>query len=133
MNLEDIIRFIEGVATEVGGSVERIDERSILVNVPRNGLRRVVKELYSRGARLRTCAGVDEREVNNRFALYHILGFDSEGLDVIVKVSAGEGERIPSIADIIPGAEWCEREARDLLCLDIEGLEGMPKLVVSED
>ncbi len=133
MSAGGVVKEIEGKVAELGGVVESITETAVLVEVPRERVRELAEWLYNSGAFLKTCAGVDERSINSKFALYHIFGLDEKGLDVVVKISGLEGEALPSIADAVPAAEWCELEARDMLGLRILGHEAKPRHVLPQD
>ncbi|RLG82000.1 MAG: hydrogenase large subunit, partial [Thermoprotei archaeon] len=62
------------------------------------------------------------RPLNGHFAVYHIFGDDRRGLNIVLKVFAdGENPSVPSIADVVPAADWCEMEARDLVGIEFEG------------
>jgi Ni,Fe-hydrogenase III large subunit/Ni,Fe-hydrogenase III component G len=131
--LNAIVEEIANKVKELSGVVELVSETSVFVEVSRRNVGKYVKWLYEKGAFLKTCVGVDERIINGTFALYYIFGFDEKGLDVIVKVSSPGGGAFKSISDVIPAAEWCELEARDLLGLHIEGHEKKPRFILPED
>jgi len=66
--------------------------------------------------------GTDERPVNGHFSLTHIFTDDKNGFYVLVKTYAdGDNPAFPSIIDVVPGADWCEMEARDLLGFEFTG------------
>jgi len=129
----ETIREIEEKVIELGGIVESTTETTIFAEIPRKNIKELAKWLYNSGAFLKTCVGVDERIIDNRLALYYIFGLDEKGLDVVVKISSLEREVLPSIIDIIPGAEWCELEARDLVGLHILGHENKPRFILPQD
>jgi len=133
MSVKEVVKEIEDIVTKFGGLVELATDTAIFIEVPRENLKEFAKWLYDSGAYLKTCAGADERDLNSKFAVYHIFGLDEKGLDVVVKISGREGEPLPSIADVVPAAEWCELEARDLLGLRIQGHETKPRHVIPQD
>ena len=58
--------------------------------------------------------GVDYPERAQRFeVVYHLLS-PSINARVRVKAPVGEGETIPSVIEVFPGAEWFEREVYDM-------------------
>jgi NADH-quinone oxidoreductase subunit C len=58
--------------------------------------------------------GADYPARDKRFdVVYHFLS-PKKNTRVRLKVQAGEGEAVPSICDVFPGANWFEREAYDL-------------------
>ncbi len=125
---------VEGYRGVVRGYVERIREvdpsadivfkhDTLYVTVSRGKLRDIADLIYWKfDCYHRTCAGVDERELNGYFALYHIFGDDRNGLNIVVKVYADpENPVVPSIVDIVPAVDWCEMEARDLVGIRFSG------------
>jgi len=133
MSMKDVVKEIEGKVVELGGVVETITDTAVFVEIPKERVKEFAKWLYNAGAFLKTCAGVDERSINSRFAVYHIFGLDEKGIDVVLRISSLEGEALPSIANEVPAAEWCELEARDMLGLHILGHESKPRLVLPQD
>jgi Ni,Fe-hydrogenase III large subunit/Ni,Fe-hydrogenase III component G len=133
MSIKEFVQEVEKRVAMLGGIVESVTPTAIFVEVPKVMAREFAKWLYDSGAFLKTCGGVDERQINNRFAIYYIFGFDDKGIDVIMKVSAPEGESFQSISDVVPAAEWCELEARDLLGLTIAGHENKPRFILPQD
>ncbi len=72
----------------------------------------------------RTCVGVDETKINGFYALYHIFGDDTNGLNILVKTYIDpDNPIVPSIKDIVPAADWCELEIYDLLGIAFSGRE----------
>ena len=130
----EMSEVVRKLTEEYGGHVIFSRESEVYVEVPRHELRDVAKYLYNSGAFLKTCAAVDERPLNRSFALYHIFGMDSKGYDVIVKVSAPEDDAwVPSIVDVVPAADWCELEARDMVGIELKGRRLVRRLVLPED
>ncbi len=113
----DVIKAIEPSA-DVGVSGD-----TIYATVSHEKIRDLVKTIYwDHGCFFRTCAGSDERMLNGFFALYHIFGDDGHGLNIVLKLYADPDKPVvPSIADIVPAADWCEMEARDLLGIEFSG------------
>ena len=58
--------------------------------------------------------GVDWPSRARRFdVVYHLLS-PRQNFRIRVKVEVGEGETVPSVTSVFPGADWFEREAYDL-------------------
>ncbi len=58
--------------------------------------------------------GVDWPSRARRFdVVYHMLS-PRQNFRIRVKVEVGEGETVPSVTSVYPGADWFEREAYDL-------------------
>ena len=86
----------------------------------------VLKASYS------TTAAVDERSKGEGFGVYHI--FSLRGLMVVIGFHVSPDDpKAPSITNVIPGANWAEREARDLLGVEFEGHPDPRRLVLPDD
>lgn len=84
-------------------------------------------------ARYVVSIGVDDRPFSGDFLVLHNFAFDRERLlvSVIVNVSAS-APRVESISDIIPAANWGEREIMDMLGVEVTG-HPYPKRLVLPD
>lgn len=83
---------------------------------------------------LMTSAGVDERPLNNSFTVYHLFSLDREGVFLVLASSMPPSSpRLPSITPVVPGANWIEREIRDLLGIEFEGHPDPRRLVLPDD
>ncbi len=117
----------------LGGVVEEIKDREVYLAVGRDKLKSLAKALYSAGAYLKTCAGIDERQVQGVFSIYHIFGLDELGVDVVLRVPVAEEDAwVPTIVPEVPAADWCELEARDMVGIEITG-RPVKRLVLPED
>jgi respiratory-subunit NADH dehydrogenase subunit len=56
--------------------------------------------------------------------------FDLGGTLLTLDVAAAAGAPVPSIADVYPGADWAEREARDYYAVVFEGRAATAPLVL---
>jgi len=117
----------------LGGVVEEIKDREVYLAVGRDKLKSLAKALYSAGAYLKTCAGIDERQIQGVFSIYHIFGLDELGVDVVLRVPVAEEDAwVPTIVPEVPAADWCELEARDMVGIKITG-RPVKRLVLPED
>ena len=90
------------------------------------------RELFNKGFRFCASAAVDERPLGKGFSHNYIFHSKSEG-DLVLRVELPSFKPVQkSISKVIPGAEWAEREARDLLGIEFEGLPP-GKLVLPEN
>ncbi|MEM1880186.1 MAG: NADH-quinone oxidoreductase subunit C [Desulfurococcaceae archaeon] len=81
----------------------------------------------------RVCVGTDERPINGYFSLTHIFTDDKAGLYIALKTYLeSENPVAPSITPVVPAADWCEMEARDLLGIEFTGRENY-RLVLPPD
>ncbi len=118
---DDIVKQL----VDMGGVVEELKASEVYVRVPRDRLRNFARFLYESGAYFKTCVGVDERQLNNMFAVYYIFGLDELGKDVVLRALAPEDDAwVDSITSEVPAADWCELEFRDLV-----GIEPRNRLV----
>ncbi|HET9599597.1 MAG TPA: NADH-quinone oxidoreductase subunit C [Anaeromyxobacteraceae bacterium] len=58
--------------------------------------------------------------------------FDLGGTLLTLDAAAAPDARVPSIADVYPGADWAEREARDHYAVAFEGRAATPPLVLRD-
>jgi len=120
-DFNEIVRHI----VDMGGVVEESKASEVYVRVPRDRLKDFARYLYESGAYLKTCVGVDERQLNGLFAVYYIFGLDELGKDIVLRALAPEDDAwVESIASEVPAADWCELELRDLV-----GIEPKNRLV----
>jgi len=83
--------------------------------------------LLAHGVRLITLTAVPDATGGYR-VIYH---WDVDDSVVNVSVAATAG-RIASIADILPAADWVEREIRDYYALEFDGRAETPTLMLRE-
>jgi Ni,Fe-hydrogenase III large subunit/Ni,Fe-hydrogenase III component G len=85
-------------------------------------------------ARLILCAGTDKSPINGTYEASYIFSLDRDNLIVSLKEVVDPADpRVPSLTNIIPGADWHEREMRDLMGIVPEGHPDPRRLVVSDD
>ncbi len=96
-------------------------------------LRDIVKVLFNKGCYYSTGMGVDERPIDGRFGVYHVFNCRGEGYVVLRISTLGDPPSILSITPVIKGAEWAEREARDMLGIEFKGNPNPSRLILPED
>ena len=75
---------------------------------------------FSRGVRERRRCG--ETQTTPRYAVvYHLLSHECNRRLRVRAFATGEPPRVPSVVDVWPSANWCEREAFDLFGVLFEG------------
>ncbi len=114
---------------------ETIAPDKILLHVDSRYLKNLTEYLlHSLKARYCTSAGVDERPLSGDFKIYHIFSLDADKAFIMLSVRASPITlKLPSITPSIPGAEWAEREIRDLLGIEFEGHPNPRRLVLPDD
>ncbi len=121
---QSIISNIVSELKKIDPSIDMVfADDTLYLTSPLDKLVEVSKKIYwDLDCYFRTCVGVDERPINGFFTLYHIFGDDKHGLNIVVKVYADPDKPvIPSIVDVVPAADWCEMEARDMLGIEFSG------------
>jgi len=130
MNVEeDVLRELKEA---FGGLIleHKTQKMRVYIRVPRDSYREVVKYLViTKGIyHLETITGM---EVKDGIEIIAHLG---TGLSISVRTTIGkENPKISSICDLIPGAEFYEREIHDLLGVVFESHPGLRRLVLADD
>jgi NADH:ubiquinone oxidoreductase subunit C len=69
-----------------------------------------------------------------RFSLsYHLLRVSADPLRVRVQVWLEDGERVASVIDVWPTADWHEREAFDLMGIGFDGHPNLTRILMPDD
>jgi NADH-quinone oxidoreductase subunit C len=69
-----------------------------------------------------------------RFSVsYHLLRVSDEPARVRVQVWVNDGETVPSVIGVWPGADWFERENWDLLGIRSEGHPNLVRILMDDD
>ena len=69
-----------------------------------------------------------------RFAVnYHLLAIQRGAPRVRVQVWVEDGEPVPSVVGIWPGADWHEREQFDLMGIPFEGHPNLTRIIMDDD
>lgn len=81
--------------------------------------------------RLATISCVDEE---NQFRLLYHFAMDEEGFMATVKLTVEKGENpsTESITNLIPGAEWIEREVMEMFGIDFQNHPAKKRLLKAE-
>lgn len=107
------------LAREHGANVY-VDRDTIHIIAPKEKLVELADKIFNEyNATFRVCVGIDERPINGHFSLVHLFTDDMSGLYIALKTyTSPDRPEIPSIKHVVPGADWCEMEARDLLGME---------------
>jgi len=103
--------------------------------IEKQAMRAVVEGLVDElHARFLISVGTDTRSLSGDYAILHLFSLDHEHLYVLLEspVSA-EDLKMQSITDIIPGANWAEREYRDAIGVNPEGHPDPRRLLLADD
>lgn len=117
---ENLLDIGERAAGELGESLNawHVNNGDLVLTATRDNLRKVIRFLRDDPACQFTCfidlCGVDYPGRPERFeVVYHFLS-PTQNARVRIKTTCADGDVVPSICDLFPGANWCEREAFDL-------------------
>jgi Ni,Fe-hydrogenase III large subunit/Ni,Fe-hydrogenase III component G len=120
-----------------GPAIRRADlpsDRCLLVNVEAAALKAVCRHLFRQlDARYVVSIGADDRPFSGSFMVAHHFAFDREHLlcSILTDVPAAQ-PRVDSISDVVPAANWAEREFRDLVGIELVGHPYPKRLVLSD-
>lgn len=122
---------------EFGPAIQAADlpgDRRLFVHVKPSALKRVCRHIFrDLDARYVISIGIDDRPFSGGFAVAHDFAFDQDHLlcSVLAQLDA-EAPVVDSISDVVPAANWAEREIRDLVGIEIAG-HPYPKRLVLPD
>jgi Ni,Fe-hydrogenase III component G len=84
-------------------------------------------------ARYVVSIGADDRPYSGQFMVAHNFAFDRDHLLVsVLAMLPAEAPRIESISDVVPAANWAEREFRDLVGIEPVGHQHPRRLILPD-
>jgi len=120
-----------------GAQIVRADfpnDRRLYVYVDPAALKAVCRYVFrDLDARYVISVGADDRPYSGNFMVYHDFAFDKDKIlsSIIVQLPA-DNPKVDSISDIVPGANWAEREIRDMFGIEPVG-HPYPKRLILPD
>lgn len=91
----------------------------------------VVKQL---GGRLITTVGTDRTPATGKYEVTYIFSLDCDDIVLILKVKVDPADPVvDSVTPIIPGANWAEREVRDMIGVEARNHPDPRRLVLADD
>ena len=113
--------------------IERDD--MLIASVPKEQLTEAVQHIRDElGGRFITSAGMDMRSLNGRFRVSQLFGLDADKTFLILFSDVDPLDAaIPTITGLIHGANWAEREVRDLIGVTPVGHPDLRRLVLPDD
>jgi Ni,Fe-hydrogenase III component G len=129
---EAIVQSIRRRLGPMAQDVRAHSPRRVYVAVKPEDLRAAARILFrDMGARYAIASGL---QVPGGFEVLHHFAFDADGVLVSLRVRAeGEEPELDSIAPLIKGAEFIEREMHDLLGITFRGHPRPERLILSDD
>jgi Ni,Fe-hydrogenase III component G len=86
------------------------------------------------GARFMTITGTDDRNRSGNFVENYIFSFDKEKTFLIFRVAIDPTNAcVDSISPIVPGANWPEREIKDLIGVNLKNHPDPRRLALPDD
>ena len=106
-----------------GSQILRADvpnDSRLYVDVDPEALKAICRYVFrDLDARYVISVGADDRPYSGNFMVYHDFAFDKDKIlfSIIVQLPA-DNPKVDSISDIVPGANWAEREIRDMFGIE---------------
>jgi len=86
------------------------------------------------GGRFVITAATDQRDAHGAYLVSHFFAFDDDDIYVALHTRVPEdAPRIASITPMVPGANWAEREMRDMMGVEAIGHPDPRRLVLPDD
>ena len=138
MTFETSTKFLNALQEKFPGKILSTREPvpgKIYVEIPREAIRPLAQHLFrGLGARFNTLIGVDRRLTHQDFQTTYLFSLDEDKLFVLLQASLDANRpETDSITPIIPGANWAEREAQDLLGIKFNGQVDSRRLALPDD
>ena len=132
MSLSKLVGSIQSRLADAVLAVKERSPRRMWVTVRPERIREVARYLFEdAGGRLATISGVDGRDETD--LLYHFCFDQLEGVVTVRTSAAKPTPEIDSVATLVEGANWIEREIHDLLGVKFRGHPDMRRLILADD
>ncbi len=115
--------------------IEKVRDGSILARVAPSDLPTTVRYIHDYlDGRFVLSAGTDKRELSGCYEVSNVIGLDHQKDFLVLRTELDPADiTIPSITDIVPGANWAEREVRDVIGIVPMGHPDPRRLVLPDD
>jgi Ni,Fe-hydrogenase III component G len=128
------MNILEEIRTKFGNKADILvkSKKRVYVSVSLDDAKDVIGYLFRiLGARMSIATGIDTR--TGVEMLYH-MAFDKHDLVVTVRTIVEKPElKMPTLTDIVPAANWIEREIHEMLGVDFTGHPGLERLLLPDD
>ena len=128
------MNIIEEIRTKFGNKVDIFakSKKRVYASVSIDDAKDVVGYLFGiLGARMSIATGIDTR--TGVELLYH-MAFDKHDLVLTVRTMVEKPElKMPTLTDIIPAANWIEREIHEMFGVDFVGHPNLERLLLPDD
>jgi len=129
--------LLSKLATRFGPAIERADlpdPDRLFVYVAPAALREICSHLFGElNARYVITVGADDRPFSGKYLVAHDFALDREHvLGSVMALLPPDAPRVDTISDLVPGANWAEREMRDLVGIEPVGHRDPRRLVLPD-
>jgi len=132
MNLQQLDDKLQAVKDKVI-SVEKTTGKRIYLTCESEKAFDICKFLYEDlGCRFVIATGIDS---DNYFEILYHFAYDELGCVITVKslVRDKNNPSVDSLAQLLPAAQWIEREMHDVLGIEFRGHPDMRRLILADD
>ena len=131
--LSQLFEISQGLPEQV--HVEAVRDGNILACVNSRDIPVAVRQIRENlDGRFILSAGTDKRELSGGYEISNVIGLDHQKKFLVLRTQVDPANTtIPSITDIIPGANWAEREVRDVIGVAPMGHPDPRRLVLPDD
>ncbi len=131
---QELINRLSEAFPEAVVATEVPTRRTVFITIKPPFVRDVSNYLFEQGARFITSVATDYIARSDKLEVNHLFSLDNEGLTAVVKVQTSPANpTLDSISPTIPGANWSEREAYDMMGIDFIGHPDPRRLVMADD
>lgn len=133
MKREDVIKDIkERFPAEITGIFDKSPKR-VYIDIKPESIVKIATYVFKElGMRFNIASGVDAR--HHMEILYHFILEDINLLiSLRVKLDKSKKLEIDSLATVFEGANWIEREIKEILGIDFKGHPDLRKLLLPDD
>ncbi len=128
---------LERIREKFSGAILRVDvpeDSRLFLYVRPESLKDLCRYVFrDLDARYVVGIGMDDRPHSGEFIVAHDFAFDRDGVlgSILVRLP-GDAPRVDTVSDVIPAANWSEREFRDLVGIEPVGCPTPKRLVLPD-
>jgi Ni,Fe-hydrogenase III large subunit/Ni,Fe-hydrogenase III component G len=128
---------LEQLRAKFGSAIQRADlpgDNRLFVFVEPTAVKEICRYIFrDLDARYVISIGADDRPFSGRFVVAHDFAFDKDHvLCSVLTYVAADNPQIDSITEVVPAANWAEREMRDLVGIEPVGHRYLKRLVLPD-
>lgn len=129
--------ILNSIKKRFDGVIQRVDvpaDNRLYLYIQPEMIKEVCRYVFrDLDARYVISIGMDDRQRSNHFIVAHDFSFDRENVlaSLMVQLPASQ-PRVDCISDVVPAANWAEREMRDLLGIESIGCPNPKRLILPD-